>query len=62
MLSDPEKRKTYDLHGEDGLNDQFQREQAQRGGGGQQFHFNFDDFFGGGGGGGFNFGNFQHGG
>ena len=57
-LSDPEKRKTYDQFGEEGVNEQFQREQAQRGGGGgQQFHFNFDDFFGGGGGG-FNFGGF----
>ena len=54
-LSDPEKRKIYDQHGEEGV----KRQQAGQDAGGHH-HFNADDlfkqFFGGGGGGG------QHGG
>lgn len=59
-LGDPDKRRTYDVSGEEGV-----REQEQRGGGGGGHH-NMDDmfsqFFGGGGGGGGHHFNFGHGG
>eukprot|EP00899_Mesostigma_viride_P003558 jgi/Mesvir1/13202/Mv06161-RA.1 len=43
-LSDPEKRKIYDRHGEEGL----KKEAAQDAGGGGGFHDIFSSFFGGG--------------
>ena len=48
-LSDKEKREIYDVHGEEGVQENEQRK--GQGGGGHQ-DFNFDSFFGGGFGGG----------
>ena len=56
ILSDPEKREIYDVHGEDGVKE---NEQRGGGGGGMNQQDIFDQFFGGGGGFG---GGFHHGG
>lgn len=67
VLSDPEKRKTYDQFGEEGVNQKTQRDSQGGQGGGFGQNMNYDDifkqFFGGGGGGGnfnFNFGGGGH--